>query len=84
VIRGFDQKKGIDYFDTYSPVIKIAIIRTLVSLVALYSLVVHQMDMRTAFLNGNREENIYMSQLRDVLSLGRKIKSVSLENPSTT
>ena len=84
MIRGFDQKKGIDYFDTYSPVIKIATIRTLVSLVALYSLVVHQMDMRTAFLNGNREENIYMSQLRDVLSLGRKIKSVSLENPSTT
>ena len=45
VIRGFDQKKGIDFFDTYSPVTKIATIRSLVALVAIHDLVVHHMDV---------------------------------------
>ena len=62
VIRGFDQKKGIDFFDTYSPVTKIATIRTLVALAVIHDLVVHQMDVKTDFLNGDLEEEIYMSQ----------------------
>jgi len=53
VIRDFDQTKGIDFFDTYSPVTKIVTIRTLVALTAVYDLVVHQMDVKTAFLNGD-------------------------------
>lgn len=63
VIRGFDQKKRIDFFDTYSPVTKIATIRSLVALAAIHDLVVHQMDVKTAFLNGDLEEEIYISQL---------------------
>ena len=62
VIRGFNQKKGIDYFDTYSPVTKIAIIRTLIALASIHDLVVHQMDVKTAFLNGHLEQEIYMTQ----------------------
>jgi len=62
VIGGFDQRKGIDYFDTYSPVTKIATIRALISLAAIYDLVVHQMDVKTAFLNADLEEEIYMTQ----------------------
>ena len=62
VIRGFDQRKGIDYFDTYSPVTKIATIRSLIALAAIFDLVVHQMDVKTAFLNGDLEEEIYMTQ----------------------
>jgi len=62
VIRDFDQRKGIDFFDTYSPVTKTATIRSLVALAAIYDLVVHQMDVKTAFLNGDSEEEIYMSQ----------------------
>jgi len=60
VIRGFDQKKRIDFFDTYSPVTKIAVIRTLITLAAIHDLVVHQVDVKTAFLNGDLEEEIYM------------------------
>ena len=41
VIRGFDQKKGINYFDTYSPITKITTIKTVVALVVIHSLVVH-------------------------------------------
>ena len=62
VIRGFDQKKGIDYFDTYSPVTKIATIRSLIALAAIFDLVVHQMDVKIAFLNADLEEEIYMTQ----------------------
>jgi len=62
VIRGFDHKKGIDFFDTYSPVIKIATIKTLIALDATHDLVVHKMDIKTAFPNGDLEEEIYMSQ----------------------
>ena len=62
MIRRFDQKKEIDFFDTYSPVTKIATIRTLIFLAVIHDLIVHQMDVKTAFLNGDLEEEIYMSQ----------------------
>ena len=62
VIREFDQKKWIDYIDTYSIVTKITTIRTLVALAGIHSLVVHLRDVKIAFLNGNLEEEIYMSQ----------------------
>ena len=62
MIRGFNQKKGIDYFYIYSPVTKIATIRTLVALIAIHSLIMHQMDVKTAFLNGDLEEETCMSQ----------------------
>ena len=47
VITGFDQKQGIDYFDMYSPVTKIATIRTLIALAVIFDLVAHQMDVKT-------------------------------------
>ncbi|KAL0322768.1 UNVERIFIED_CONTAM: Retrovirus-related Pol polyprotein from transposon TNT 1-94 [Sesamum angustifolium] len=61
VVVGYTQRKGIDYFDTYSPVTKIATIRTLIALSAIYGLI-HQMDVKTAFLNGDLNEEIYMEQ----------------------
>ena len=48
-ILGASQKKGVDYFHTYSLVTKIATIRTLVTLAAIHGLVVHQMDVKIAF-----------------------------------
>ena len=62
VIRGFDQKKGLDYLDKYSPLTKIATIRTLVALAAIHGLVVHKMDVKATFRNGDLEEDIYMTQ----------------------
>ena len=49
------QKKGLDYFDTYSPVTKITSIRMLIALAAVYGLEIHQMDVNTAFFNGELE-----------------------------
>ncbi|KAJ0462894.1 putative RNA-directed DNA polymerase [Helianthus annuus] len=62
VIKGFRQKEGLDYFDTYSPVTRITSIRLVLAIAALRNLEVHQMDVKTAFLNGNLEEEIYMEQ----------------------
>jgi len=46
VIRGFDQKKGIDFFDTCSHVTEIATIRPLIALAIIHDLVVHKMDLK--------------------------------------
>ena len=47
VIRGFNQKKVVDYFDIYSPMTKTATIRTLIAFSGIHDLVVHQMDVKT-------------------------------------
>ena len=53
---------------------KIATIRTLIALAAIFDLVVHQMDVKTAFLNGDIEEEIYMTQPEDCVVLGQENK----------
>ena len=63
IVKGFKQKKYLDYFDTYSPVTKITSIRMLIALASVYDLQIHQMDVKTAFLNGDLEEEIYIEQL---------------------
>ena len=60
VAKCYTQKEGEDFFDTYSPVARLTTIRVLLSLPASYDLIVHQMDVKTAFLNGELEEEIYM------------------------
>ncbi|GJU79206.1 zinc finger, CCHC-type containing protein [Tanacetum coccineum] len=67
VIQGFRQKEGIDYFNTYAPVARITTIRLLLALAAIHNLVIHQMDVKTTFLNGDLEEEVYMKQPEDLL-----------------
>src|SRR5579859_3593957 len=62
VARGFSQIYGIDYLDTYAPVVKLASIRILLAIAAIHGLEIHQMDVVTAFLAGELEEEIYMEQ----------------------
>ena len=62
VAKGFTQKEGIDYNDTFSPVSKKDSLRIIMALVAHFDLELHQMDVKTAFLNGNLDEDIYMEQ----------------------
>ena len=62
VVKGFRQKEGLDYFATYSPVTRITSIRKLIAIASLYNLEIHQMDVKTAFLNGELNEEIYMEQ----------------------
>ncbi|GJR75779.1 zinc finger, CCHC-type containing protein [Tanacetum coccineum] len=74
VIQGFRQKEGIDYFDTYALVARISIIRLLIALASTYNLVIHQMDVKTTFLNGDLEEEVYMKQPEGFIMPGYKHK----------
>ncbi|GJW25887.1 zinc finger, CCHC-type containing protein [Tanacetum coccineum] len=60
---GFRQKEGIDYFDTYAPVAHITAIRLLLALAAIHNLVIHQMDVKKTFLNGDLDEEVDQNQV---------------------
>ena len=62
VVKGFWQKEGFDYFDTYSPVTRITSIRLMIPITSLRDLEIRQMDVKPVFLNGDLEEKIYMKQ----------------------
>ncbi|MCO5613209.1 hypothetical protein L7F22_067485 [Adiantum nelumboides] len=62
VAQGFTQIPGMDYSETFSPVLCITSFQVLVAIAALFGFLLHQMDVRTAFLNGDLQEEIYMSQ----------------------
>ena len=62
VVKGFTQKEGIDYEETFSPVAMLKSIRILLSIAAYLDYEIWQMDVKTAFLNGHLEEDIYMMQ----------------------
>jgi hypothetical protein len=62
VAKGFTQREGVDYNETFSPVSKKDSFRIVMALVAHYDLELHQMDVKTAFLNGNLHETVYMAQ----------------------
>ncbi|KAL0360689.1 UNVERIFIED_CONTAM: Retrovirus-related Pol polyprotein from transposon TNT 1-94 [Sesamum radiatum] len=74
VAKGFKQKEGLDFFDTYSPVTRITSIRVLIAIAALYDLEIHQMDVKTAFLNGELDEEIYMEQPEGFVVPGQEKK----------
>ncbi|XP_019173288.1 PREDICTED: uncharacterized protein LOC109168888 [Ipomoea nil] len=74
VAKGYKQKFGEDYFCTYSPVTKIATIRVLFALAVAHKWTVHQMDVKTAFLNGDLEEEIYMEQPSGCVDPGQEGK----------
>ena len=60
--KGFKQKADLDFFDTFSPVTRITSIRLLIAMTAIFYLKIHQMDVKTVFLNKDLEEEIYMDQ----------------------
>ena len=62
MVKGYTQKEGIDYDETFSQVAMLKSIRILLSIAAHFDYEIWQMDVKTAFLNGNLEEEIYMMQ----------------------
>ena len=62
VARGFSQKEGVDYEETFAPVARYTSIRIVLALAAVKKWKIHQMDVKTAFLNGVVEEEVYVEQ----------------------
>ena len=60
--KGFSRKEGIDYEETFAPIARYSSIRTIISIAAEMGWHVHQMDIKTAFLNGVIEEEVYIEQ----------------------
>jgi hypothetical protein len=60
VAQGFSQKEGIDYEETFSPVACLEVIRILLAFSVTKGFKLHQMDVKSAFLNGVLEEEVYV------------------------
>jgi hypothetical protein len=65
VLRGFMQRPGIDFDETFSPVVKPATVRTVLSLAVSRNWPIHQLDVKNAFLHGTLSETVYCSQPSD-------------------
>jgi len=62
VVKGFRQREGIDYQEVFAPVSKYSTLRTVLSIAAAEDMEIHQLDIKTAFLNGDLEEDVWCEQ----------------------
>ena len=72
VAKGFSQKYGMDYDETFSPVVRSESVRTIIAIAAKENLILHQMDVKTAFLNGSLHEEVYMKQPEGFVTEGEE------------
>ncbi|KAH9803717.1 hypothetical protein KPL71_001892 [Citrus sinensis] len=63
VVKGYAQKEGIDFNEIFSPVVRLTTVRIVLAMCATFDLHLEQLDVKTAFLHGELEEEIYMLQL---------------------
>ena len=78
VAKGFSQKQTIDYFDTFAHVTRISSILILIAFSSIHKIFIHQMDVKTTFLNGDLEEEIYMLQPEGCITPGKEHKVCKL------
>ena len=72
VAKGYTQRHEIDYNEVFAPVVCFLSIRTLLAYGVQRGMKIHQMDVVTAFLNGELTEDIYMTQPEDVAVVGKE------------
>jgi hypothetical protein len=80
VEKGYSQKEGIDFHEIFSPVVKLVSIRIVLALVAFFNLELEQLDVKTTFLHGDLDEEIYMEQLEGFVQDHRKRFVCKLKN----
>ncbi|KAM1470398.1 hypothetical protein ACFX11_041122 [Malus domestica] len=78
VAKGYVQKPGIDYNETFAPVARLDTIRTLIALAAQRSWKLYQLDVKSAFLNGELQEEVYVDQPEGFVVNGREDKVYKL------
>ena len=72
VVKGFQQKEGIDFTKIFSPVVKMSIIRLVLGMVATENLHLEQLDVKTTFLHGDLEKDLYMIQPKGFIVQGQE------------
>ena len=72
VAKGFTQKAGIDFEETFSPVVRYTSIKALLAIINQFDLELLQMDVSTAYLNGELKKDIYMSQPEGYIQEGKE------------
>lgn len=72
IAQGFSQRFGIDYDETFCPVVRPESVRAVIALAAKYELKLHHMDVTTAFLNGVLEEEVFMKQPEGFVEKGKE------------
>lgn len=79
VARGYAQQQGSDFDETFSPIARFEMVRTLLALVAQLSWSIYQFDVKLAFLNGKLEKEVYVAQPKGFVVSGQEIKVYRLK-----
>lgn len=78
VAKGYVQKHGIDYDEVFAPVVRIETIRFIIALAASSCWEIHHLDVKTAFLNGDLKEEVYVTQPEEFVKVGSEDKVYKL------
>ncbi|GMF15429.1 unnamed protein product [Phytophthora fragariaefolia] len=80
VIKGFMQQYGVDYLEIYSPVVRLESLHIFLTLGAVWNYEIHQMDVTTAFLNGEIDVEVFLEQPEGYAVKGKEdSETVSME-----
>jgi hypothetical protein len=79
IVKGYFQVEGFDFGDIFSPIAKLTSIRVIMSLGTAFNIEIKKMDVKTMFLHGDLEEEIYMKQPKGFVVKGKKELMCKLE-----